>query len=107
MFTFKRRGQLARSIHCNALEEQHYIGKERAIPHRATTLEVSRIVANSARSASFILLQAAPPTVSPLSMRDVILCMPGVLSLHELHIWQLSESKLVALRVTIPWAKTG
>jgi hypothetical protein len=37
-----------------------------------------------------------PPTVSPLSVRDSILRVPGVLSLHELHIWQLSESKLVA-----------
>lgn len=29
-------------------------------------------------------------------MRDSILKVDGVLSVHELHIWQLSESKIVA-----------
>ena len=29
-------------------------------------------------------------------MRSAILAVDGVLSLHELHIWQLSESKIVA-----------
>lgn len=29
-------------------------------------------------------------------VRDSILNVDGVLSLHELHIWQLSESKIVA-----------
>ncbi len=29
-------------------------------------------------------------------VRDSILNVPGVLSLHELHVWQLSENKLVA-----------
>jgi solute carrier family 30 (zinc transporter), member 1 len=29
-------------------------------------------------------------------VRDSILGVDGVLSLHELHIWQLSESKIVA-----------
>ncbi|KAF9460836.1 cation efflux protein [Collybia nuda] len=48
------------------------------------------------RSASFILLQGVPPTISLDSVRDSILEVEGVLSLHELHIWQLSESKIVA-----------
>ena len=29
-------------------------------------------------------------------MRDAILAVDGVLSVHELHIWQLSENKIVA-----------
>lgn len=29
-------------------------------------------------------------------MRTAILAVEGVLSLHELHVWQLSESKIVA-----------
>ena len=48
------------------------------------------------RSASFILLQGVPPTVSLEEVKNSILSVEGVLSLHELHVWQLSESKLVA-----------
>ena len=48
------------------------------------------------RSASFILLQGVPPAVSLDEVKDSILNVEGVLSLHELHVWQLSESKLVA-----------
>jgi len=48
------------------------------------------------RSASFILLQGVPSTVSLDEVRDSILSVEGVLSVHELHVWQLSESKIVA-----------
>ncbi|KAF8807477.1 cation efflux protein [Phlegmacium glaucopus] len=48
------------------------------------------------RSASFILLQGVPSTVSLEEVKDSILSVEGVLSLHELHVWQLSESKIVA-----------
>lgn len=48
------------------------------------------------RSTSFILLQGVPPTVSMADVRVSILAVEGVLSLHELHVWQLSETKIVA-----------
>jgi zinc transporter 1 len=48
------------------------------------------------RSASFILLQGVPPAISLDQVRNSILDVEGVLSLHELHIWQLSETKIVA-----------
>lgn len=48
------------------------------------------------RSTAFILLQGVPATVSLEETRDAILAVDGVLSVHELHIWQLSENKLVA-----------
>lgn len=48
------------------------------------------------RSAAFVLLQAAPPHISVDSVRTAILSVPDVSSLHELHVWQLSESKAVA-----------
>ncbi|KAF9056241.1 cation efflux protein [Panaeolus papilionaceus] len=48
------------------------------------------------RSASFILLQGVPSTVSLQQVKDSILRVDGVLSLHELHVWQLSENKLIA-----------
>lgn len=37
-----------------------------------------------------------PSTVSIEEVRDSILGIEGVLSLHELHVWQLSESKIIA-----------
>ena len=48
------------------------------------------------QSASFILLQGVPPTISLEEVRRSILEVEGVFSLHELHVWQLSESKIVA-----------
>ncbi|KAG6842594.1 hypothetical protein C0991_000120 [Blastosporella zonata] len=48
------------------------------------------------QSASFILLQGVPPTISLDSVRDSILDVEGVMSVHELHVWQLSESKVIA-----------
>lgn len=48
------------------------------------------------RSTAFILLQGVPPTISLDEVRAAILDVDGVLSLHELHVWQLSETKIVA-----------
>ncbi|KDR73836.1 hypothetical protein GALMADRAFT_227607 [Galerina marginata CBS 339.88] len=45
---------------------------------------------------SFILLQGVPTTVSLDEVRTAILKVNGVDSLHELHVWQLSENKIVA-----------
>ncbi|PFH54544.1 hypothetical protein AMATHDRAFT_72323 [Amanita thiersii Skay4041] len=64
------------------------------------SLVITVIIFSSAlplvRSASFILLQGVPPTISLDRVRQSILDVEGVLSLHELHVWQLSESKIVA-----------
>jgi len=48
------------------------------------------------RSASFILLQGTPSHVPLEKVRSAILRIPNVISVHDLHIWSLSESKLVA-----------
>ncbi|KAI3614142.1 hypothetical protein WG66_010711 [Moniliophthora roreri] len=48
------------------------------------------------RSTSLILLQGVPRHVSLDDVRSAILAVDGVLSVHELHVWQLSESKTVA-----------
>jgi len=47
------------------------------------------------RTASFVLLQGTPSTVPLDQLRNAILRIPGVLDVHELHVWSLSESKLV------------
>lgn len=48
------------------------------------------------KSASFILLQGVPSSVPLEAVRSALLEVDGVLSVHELHIWQLSEQKNVA-----------
>jgi zinc transporter 1 len=48
------------------------------------------------RSAAFILLQGVPPSVSLYKVSKDIAAVPGVLSVHDLHVWQLSETKMVA-----------
>ena len=48
------------------------------------------------KSASYILLQGVPSHVSLDDVRDSIQAVDGVVSVHELHVWQLSESTVVA-----------
>ncbi|KAK8865800.1 hypothetical protein IAR55_000947 [Kwoniella newhampshirensis] len=48
------------------------------------------------KSASYILLQGVPSHVSLEAVRKSIVDVDGVDSVHELHIWQLSESTVVA-----------
>ncbi|KIJ40132.1 hypothetical protein M422DRAFT_209968, partial [Sphaerobolus stellatus SS14] len=64
------------------------------------SLVITCIIFSSAlplvRSAAFILLQAVPSTISLQDLREDIQEVPGVLSVHELHVWQLSEIKIVA-----------
>lgn len=48
------------------------------------------------KSASFILLQGVPVTIPLEKVKNHLTELDGVISVHELHIWQLSESKIVA-----------
>lgn len=48
------------------------------------------------KSASFILLQGVPSDISLQEVDEAIRNVDGVRGVHELHIWQLSESKVVA-----------
>lgn len=48
------------------------------------------------KSASFILLQGVPSSIPLEVVRADMTKVEGVLSVHELHVWQLSESKIVA-----------
>lgn len=50
------------------------------------------IIGESARA----LLQAVPPGLNVDDVREDIEQLPGILSAHHIHIWQLSESKLIA-----------
>lgn len=48
------------------------------------------------KAASRILLQAVPAGLSVDDIKEDIGLLPGVLSCHHLHVWQLSDTKLVA-----------
>ncbi|KAF9178128.1 hypothetical protein BGZ51_008095 [Haplosporangium sp. Z 767] len=48
------------------------------------------------RSASFILLQGVPVGVEIEEIRKEIKAIPDVISIHDLHIWQLTNIKMVA-----------
>ena len=48
------------------------------------------------RAASRILLQAVPQGLNVDDIRDDIENLPGILSCHHLHVWQLSDTRLIA-----------
>src|SRR5690606_14158121 len=48
------------------------------------------------KSAGKILLQAVPGHINLEEVKDDLLNLPGVEDVHELHIWQLSDSKMVS-----------
>jgi len=48
------------------------------------------------KAASRILLQAVPAGISVDDIKDDISELPGVISCHHLHVWQLSDTKMVA-----------
>lgn len=48
------------------------------------------------KAASRMLLQAVPPGLSIDHIAQDIESLPGVLSCHHVHVWQLSDTKLVA-----------
>ncbi|TKX23481.1 cation efflux-like protein 3 [Elsinoe australis] len=66
----------------------------------AISLVITVIILCSAiplcKAASRILLQAVPSGLSIDDIKDDIEDLPGVVSAHHLHVWQLSDTKLVA-----------
>ncbi|KAH8835900.1 cation efflux protein [Flagelloscypha sp. PMI_526] len=48
------------------------------------------------RSTSFILLQGVPLGIDLQELGDELRNVEGVLSIHELHVWTLSETKIIA-----------
>lgn len=48
------------------------------------------------KAASRILLQAVPAGLNVDEIQEDIQTLPGIISCHHLHVWQLSDTKLVA-----------
>lgn len=66
----------------------------------AISLVITIIILGSAiplcRAASRILLQAVPAGISIDEITEDIMLLPGIISCHHVHVWQLSDTKLVA-----------
>ncbi|KAF9347672.1 hypothetical protein BGX26_000856 [Mortierella sp. AD094] len=64
------------------------------------SLLITAIIVHSAvplvKSASFILMQGVPVGVEIEEIRKDIKAVPDVISIHDLHIWQLTNTKMVA-----------
>ena len=66
----------------------------------AVSLFISIIIFSSAiplsMKASKILLQATPSNISADDVKMDILALPGIISIHDFHIWNLTESWYIA-----------
>ena len=66
----------------------------------AASLLITCIILGSAiplcKAASRILLQAVPHGISVDDIKEDIESLEGIISCHHLHVWQLSDTKLVA-----------
>lgn len=59
---------------------------------------------------SRVLLQATPENIDLQEVREDIQALPGVVSCHHVHIWQLSDTKVVAsmhIKVAFPISEAG
>ncbi|KAL1893390.1 Zinc resistance conferring protein [Ceratocystis pirilliformis] len=59
---------------------------------------------------SKVLLQATPDHLNVNEIREDIETLPGVVSCHHIHIWQLSDTKVVAsmhMQVAFPMSEAG
>lgn len=87
-------------------------GKMYADP--AVSLFITLIILKSAlpltMATSKILLQATPDHIDLQDIREDIQALPGVISCHHVHIWQLSDTKVVAsmhIQVSFPITAEG
>ncbi|WVQ67458.1 uncharacterized protein L199_005658 [Kwoniella botswanensis] len=49
-----------------------------------------------AKRSSRVLLEAAPKNINPELVKEDLMTIPGVISIHELHLWHLTESDVLA-----------
>ncbi len=48
------------------------------------------------KESALILLQTVPKQINMHRLNERLLCLDGVLAIHELHIWQLAGSRIIA-----------
>lgn len=77
----------------------------------AVSLFITLIILKSAipltKATAQVLLQATPDHINLQDIKEDIQALPGVVSCHHVHIWQLSDTKVVAsLHVQVAFAIT-
>lgn len=87
-------------------------GKYYADP--AVSLLITVIILKSALPLTFatskILLQATPENIELQDIREDIESLPGVITCHHVHVWQLSDTKIIAsmhIHVAFPISEAG
>ncbi|KAH7027693.1 cation efflux protein [Microdochium trichocladiopsis] len=80
----------------------------------AVSLFITAIILRSAipltKATSKVLLQATPDHIDLRDIKDDIQNLPGVISCHHVHIWQLSDTKVVAsmhVQIEFPITEDG
>ncbi|KAK4181703.1 cation efflux protein [Triangularia setosa] len=80
----------------------------------AVSLFITLIILKSAipltKATSKVLLQATPENIDLQEVKEDIQALPGVVSCHHVHIWQLSDTKIVAsmhIKVAFPLSEAG
>lgn len=80
----------------------------------AVSLFITLIILKSAvpltKATANVLLQATPDHIDVAEIKEDIQALPGVLSCHHVHIWQLSDTKVVAslhVQVSFPINEAG
>ena len=66
----------------------------------AASLLISAVIVMSSwgllREATNLAMDAVPPGINPAAVRGRLLALPGVLEVHDLHIWALSTTRTAA-----------
>ncbi|KAI6783113.1 zinc homeostasis factor 1 [Emericellopsis cladophorae] len=100
-------GNLGVIVSALIIWKTNWPGKEYADP--LVSLVITAIILKTAipltSATSKVLLQAAPEHISVPDIRQDIEALPGVVSCHHIHVWQLSDTKIVAsmhIQVTFP-----
>ncbi|KAI0881499.1 cation efflux protein [Annulohypoxylon maeteangense] len=80
----------------------------------AVSLFITLIILKSAipltKATAKVLLQATPDHINLQDIKEDIQALPGVISCHHVHIWQLSDTKVVAslhVQVAFPITSEG
>ncbi|KAI0173577.1 cation efflux protein [Hypoxylon sp. FL1284] len=80
----------------------------------AVSLFITLIILKSAipltKATAQVLLQATPDHIDVQDIKEDIRALPGVMSCHHVHIWQLSDTKVVAsmhVQVAFPTTQEG
>ncbi|KAH8430288.1 putative di-, tri-valent inorganic cation transporter [Aspergillus melleus] len=76
----------------------HYEGRYYADPGTSMGIAIMIILSSIplVRRSGHILLESAPDGVDPADVKHDLETIPGVLSVHELHIWRLNQQKTLA-----------